>query len=158
MKPTLYRESLAAVLTQDYPADLMEILVIDGGSTDDTRSIVRTMLYHAKRGRLLDNPKKIQAAALNVGIQAARGEIIARVDGHTIIAPDYVSACVKHLMQRRADNVGGLMRPAGTTYVGRGIALATSSPLWYWRIKISLLGARTICRYRLSGGILAQNI
>jgi len=50
------------------------------------------------------------------------------VDGHTILEPDYVSQCVRHLAETGADNVGGPMRPVGTTCIGRAIALATSHP------------------------------
>jgi len=77
--------------------------------------------------RLLDNPAGSAPPALNIGIRAARGELIARVDGHTIIAPDYLRRCVETLRETGADNVGGLMRPEGRGYVGRCIALATGS-------------------------------
>ena len=122
------RHSLGAVLDQDYPPDRMEILVVDGGSQDKTREIVQNMICNPVNGKLLDNPERIQAAGLNIGILAAQGEVIVRVDGHTIIAPDYVRTCVDYLLRGQADNVGGLMRPYGTTYSGRGIALATTSP------------------------------
>jgi glycosyltransferase involved in cell wall biosynthesis len=122
------QQSLAAVLAQDYPADRLEILVIDGGSTDNTRQIAQELLARHPYGRLLDNPKQIQAAGLNVGILAARSDIIVRVDGHTLIEPDYVSTCVRYLQAGIADYVGGRMRPVGTTFVGQAIALATSSP------------------------------
>lgn len=102
--------------------------MVDGGSTDNTRQIVQELLDNYPNGRLLHNPRRIQAAALNIGILAAHGDIIIRVDGHTIIAPDYVSTCVEYLLQGKADNVGGLMRPVGVTYLGQGVALATSSP------------------------------
>lgn len=124
------RRSLAAALAQDYPPGRLEILVVDGGSTDGTQRIVQEIIAQTGKPvvKLLHNPRRIQAAALNIGIEAARGDIIVRVDGHTVIAPDYVRRCVQYLVEGRADNVGGLMRPVGTTYVGQAVALATSSP------------------------------
>lgn len=120
--------SLGAVLRQDYPASRLEVLVVDGRSTDATREIVSRLAGRYANVRLLDNPRQIQAAALNVGIRAARGEIIVRVDGHTFIEPDYVSACARHLLAGDADNVGGMMRARGDTVVGQAVALATTSP------------------------------
>ncbi len=122
------RRSLGAVLQQDYPPERLEILVVDGGSTDGTPALVQELFQNRPLARLLHNPQQIQAAALNLGILAASGEILVRVDGHTMIAPNYVSECVRLLTQDAADNVGGLMRPQGTTYVGQAVALATSSP------------------------------
>ncbi|MCB0167665.1 MAG: glycosyltransferase family 2 protein [Anaerolineae bacterium] len=119
--------SLGAVLAQDYPRDRLEILVVDGGSGDGTGQIVQDLLKTWPRSRLLDNPRRIQSAALNIGIQAAAGEIIIRVDGHTLIEPDYVKTCVRLLTNGEFENVGGLMRPVGQGYVGRGVAMATTS-------------------------------
>ncbi|MCB9076455.1 MAG: glycosyltransferase family 2 protein [Anaerolineaceae bacterium] len=121
------RRSLGAVLAQDYPQDRLEILVVDGGSNDGTGQIVQELLKAWPRSRLLDNPRRIQSAALNIGIQAAAGEIIIRVDGHALIEPDYVKTCVRLLANGEFENVGGLMRPVGNGYVGQGIALATTS-------------------------------
>jgi succinoglycan biosynthesis protein ExoA len=121
-------KSLSVVITQDYPTDRMEILVVDGGSTDGTPQIVQEIARTTPHVKLLHNPKRIQAAAMNLGIQAAQGDIVIRVDGHTIIALDYVRKCVEYLCQGKADSIGGMMRPVGTTYVGQGVALVTSSP------------------------------
>jgi len=121
------QKSLGAVLAQTYPSELLEILVVDGGSTDNTKEIVQRVITSHPKVRLLDNPRRIQAAAMNIGILAARGDIVIRVDGHTIIAPDYVAQCVRCLTEGKAENVGGLMRPKGTTYFGCGIAIATTS-------------------------------
>ena len=55
---------------------------------------------------------------------------MARVDGHTILAPDYLRRCVETLVMTGADNVGGLMRPQGHGYAGTCIALATRSPVF----------------------------
>ncbi len=128
---------LDCVLAQDYPADRMEILVVDGMSNDGTREIVRETFERAngstfKRSnlRLLDNPAQIVPTAMNIGIRAARGDIIIRVDGHCEIPKHYVRTCVETLAETDADNVGGMQAPESDTYVGKAIAVATSTPLF----------------------------
>lgn len=118
---------LGAIIAQDYPAARMEILIADGMSDDGTRDILAALPY-ANRFRVIDNPRRIQSAGLNLAIQEARGDILVRVDGHTIIAPDYVTQCVKALRATGADNVGGAMDPVGTTPMGKAIAIAGKSP------------------------------
>src|SRR5205085_171074 len=78
--------------------------------------------------RVLDNPAGHIPHALNVGIRAARGRIIVRVDGHAAIDSDYVSTCVRTLEETGADNVGGPMRTRGRGFWGQAIALAMRSP------------------------------
>jgi glycosyltransferase involved in cell wall biosynthesis len=122
------RRSLGAVLAQDYPADRMEVFVVDGLSTDQTVLAVQSSAAGDPRVRILSNPGRIQAQAMNAALDAARGDVIIRVDGHTIITPDYVSCCVYHLQATGAENVGGPQRAAGTTPMGRAIAAAYRSP------------------------------
>ena len=122
------RHSLAAVLGQDYPKDHLEILVLDGMSTDETRAIIRHYRADHPHVRLLNNPGHIVPTGLNIGLREAKGDIIIRVDGHTRIAPNYVSACVQALKETGADNVGGLMRGVASTPFGEAVVLATSSP------------------------------
>lgn len=119
--------SLEAVLNQDYPAGRMEVLVADGMSTDRTREIVQRMAQGDPRVRLLDNPGRIVPTGLNLALRQARGEIMVRVDGHCIIAPDYVSHCVRLLQEGRADGVGGPMETVGEDPLSQTIALAMSS-------------------------------
>ncbi len=120
--------SLRAVLNQEYPTEQMEVLVVDGHSTDQTRAIVDRICREDPRVRLLDNPDRDQASALNVGIAEARGQIIVRVDGHCYIPQSYVPTCVRVIKETGAQNVGGQMRTAGSSSLTRAIALATSSP------------------------------
>jgi len=124
--------SLGAVLAQGYPAARMEVLVVDGCSKDATRDIVRSLADNAAaRGlhvALLDNPSGIVPAALNAAIRAARGDVIVRVDGHCVVASDYVERCVAALSESRADNVGGVQAAYGLTTKERAIAAANSSP------------------------------
>lgn len=118
---------LRAILEQDYTGE-MEILIVDGMSTDDTRAILQQFILQHSSFILLDNPGKIVPTGLNLALRHARGEIIIRVDGHCIIAPDYVSKCVDALQRTGADNVGGKMNAVGNNPFGKAIALATSTP------------------------------
>jgi len=120
-------DCLRAVLAQDYPSDLVEVLVVDGESEDDSRAIVEKYAAETGRVRLLRNPHRIVPCALNIGIRAARGEVIARVDGHTVIAPDYLRNGIETLRRTRADNVGGPMVPRGGGAFGDAVAAAMSS-------------------------------
>lgn len=118
---------LGAILNQDYPAERMEIIVADGMSDDATREIIRKM-PGADRVTVIPNPGIVQAVGLNLAIQKATGEFIVRVDGHTVIAPDYVRRCVELLRETGAHNVGGPMDPVGITPMGKATAAAGKSP------------------------------
>lgn len=113
---------LEAVEQQTYP-NIVEVLVVDGGSADGTRERAAA---HA-RVTVLDNPRRFQSAALNVGIDAAAGEVIVRVDGHCLIAPDYVARCVAALDASSAAMVGGAMTPQASGTVQEAIAAAMGS-------------------------------
>lgn len=120
------QRSLGAVLAQDYPPDRIEVLIADGMSDDQTRAMIAAM-PGTDRVRVIDNPGRIQAIGLNLIIPQARGEIILRVDGHTILALDYVRQCVDLLLTTHAANVGGAMDPVGITLIGKAIAAAGKS-------------------------------
>ena len=98
--------ALPAVLVQDYPADNMETVVVDGMSEDGTRAIVTAMAGGEPRVQCMDNPERIVPTALNRGVRAAHGEIIIYVDGHAVIAPDYLRRCVETLAVRPAPAPG----------------------------------------------------
>ena len=118
-------DSLAA---QDYPSELLEILVVDGRSTDRSREIVSTKQENMPRLRLLDNEKLISPAAFNIGIREARGQVLIIISAHCYLAPDYVTSCVEYLSKTDADCVGGPIETIGETDTARAIALAMSSP------------------------------
>jgi glycosyltransferase involved in cell wall biosynthesis len=107
----------------------MEILVVDGMSTDGTRQIIQRMAAQNNRIKLLDNPKFIQAAAMNIGIKAARGEYIVRTDAHSVYDPSYIRKCIEVTERTGAANVGGYWTalPGADTPVARAIVAATSS-------------------------------
>jgi len=122
------RSVLDSILAQEFPKEKIEVIVADGMSGDETRKIVGDYQQAHKNIHLIDNTGKIVPSGLNVAILQAKGDIIIRVDGHTLIAPDYVKNCVETLRRTEADNVGGCMTAVGTTAFGKAVAIATSVP------------------------------
>ncbi len=122
---------LESVLAGDYPADRLEVLVVDGQSDDGTRERLNELAARDARVRVLDNPRRLTPTALNIGLRAARGGVIVRVDAHSQYPPDYVRALVGWLVRSGADNVGGVCRtvPGGPGAQARAIAVALSHPL-----------------------------
>jgi glycosyltransferase involved in cell wall biosynthesis len=133
---------LDSILANDYPKDRLEILVVDGMSEDGTRTTVQSYAGKYAFIRLLDNPKKITPAALNIGIAHAKGDIIMRMDAHNTYQPYYISKLVGWLEKTQADNVGGVCVtvPATQTFMAEAIALALSHPFGvgnaYFRIGV----------------------
>jgi glycosyltransferase involved in cell wall biosynthesis len=118
------RATLESVRAQTYP-HIVEILVADGRSTDSTRPVARSF----PGVRVVDNPVRIQSAGLNHALAECRGEIVVRVDGHCLLATDYVERCVDALRQTGAAMVGGAMSPVGRGARQGGIAAAMRSRL-----------------------------
>lgn len=106
----------------------LEVIVADGMSADNTCSIIRDFQKQHANLILISNPEKIVPTGLNQALSIAKGDIIIRIDGHTVIAPDYVANCVRILEESGADNVGGRMDAIGTTTFGKAVSVATSTP------------------------------
>jgi len=125
-----YIEScIASVQAQDYPRELIEILVADGHSTDRTREILARLADADPRIHVIDNPARLQAAGLGLMVRQATGDIIVRMDVHAEYAHDYVRTCVETLERTGADNVGGAQRAKAKTFFQRALCAALESPL-----------------------------
>ena len=123
-------ECIMSIIEQDYPQDMMEVLFVDGRSTDKTREIIERYMRQYPFIKLLDNPERIVPYALNRGLEAAKGEVIMRLDGHCTYPTNYISELVRYLYQLNADNVGGVWntQPAKDTPICQAIAQASSHP------------------------------
>lgn len=119
------RDCLDSLYAQDYD-NIIEILVIDGGSTDGTRDIVAS---EGGKVRLVENPRMTAAAAMNIGIAECTTDFFVRIDAHTLYSKNYVSQSVASQYETGAEVVGGPMRPVGTNPFGRAVARVTTSPL-----------------------------
>jgi glycosyltransferase involved in cell wall biosynthesis len=124
---------LDAVESQDYPHDLMEVLLVDGGSTDGTASLARIhFAAGGYDGRIIGNSAGNTPSNLNSGLAQARGEIVCRVDARSVIPPDYIRLCVDTLVQRPEVAVTGgaqIALPPDTSLIGAGIARALNNRL-----------------------------
>src|SRR5882762_9531585 len=120
---------IASVQAQDYPRELIDILVADGRSTDRTREILGKLSAEDPRIQVIDNPERLQAAGLGKLVKHAQGDVIVRMDVHCEYAPDYVRKCVETLERTGADNVGGAQRAKAKTSFQRALCAALASPL-----------------------------
>ena len=124
---------LEAVRAQTFPCSEMEVIVSDGMSTDGTRDAVASFQqeFPDLEVHLVDNTLRNIPSGLNRAIEAARGEIIVRFDGHSKPYPDYVANCIKAHDAGRGDNIGGVweIHAGADTWIATSIAKAASHPL-----------------------------
>jgi len=124
---------LDAIYAQTYSRDLLQVVIADGFSEDRTREqIADFKTSHPDLEVLVvDNPQRIIPAGLNAAIRASNGDIIVRMDAHSIPDPNYVALCVDALERNIAQNVGGVwdIQPGKNTWIARSIAAAAGNPL-----------------------------
>ncbi|MFC1491392.1 glycosyltransferase family 2 protein [Nitrospinota bacterium] len=121
---------LKSVVGNDYPMDRIEIFVIDGMSQDGTRDVIRRFVEDYDNMKLVDNYKKNQPAALNLGISMAEGDIIMQMDAHASYDKKYIYKCVRAMDDFGADIVGGIWNilPRSNSFLARCIARSLSHP------------------------------
>lgn len=118
-----------ALLRQDCKA-ITAIVIADGGSTDATRQIARDLCSAHAVVRLVENPKRIQSAAVNlVAASSMPGAILVRADAHADYPNDFVSLCVEALRDHEAETVVVPMRTVGLQPFQRAVAAAQNSLL-----------------------------
>ncbi len=134
-------------LAHQYDKDRYEIIVVDGLSNDRTREVVAQFMQAqpAIVVRVLDNRARNIPAALNIGVAAARGEIIARMDAHAVPSLGYVRRCVEVLRQNITGVVGMPchVRPGADTLIARAVAIAVSHPFGIGDAKYRLQEGKT---------------
>lgn len=115
--------SIGAALAQRLERGL-EVLVVDGGSQDGTREIVRRFAEADARVQLLFNPAQRIPNALNIGLRHAGGEYVARMDAHAYYPPDYIARAVERFEAGGVECVSGPQLPHGEGRWSRRVALA----------------------------------
>jgi succinoglycan biosynthesis protein ExoA len=122
-------DALDQILAQDYPSDRLEIIVADGMSDDGTRDVLSAYAANHARIKVVDNADRVTPAGLNAAITVSSGELVARIDGHCKVAPDFIRQSVELLREHpEAWAVGGPIVHAGRNVFGKAVALAMSHP------------------------------
>ncbi len=122
--------TIQQLLDQDYPAEKIEILVVDGLSEDNTRAIVRNLAEVHPQIILLDNPKRRSSSGRNIGFKAGKGDYFVVIDGHCYL-PDrqLISSIVDNFRKSGADCLGRpqTLDPPGLTAFQKAVALARAA-------------------------------
>jgi succinoglycan biosynthesis protein ExoA len=119
------RSCLESVLRQRWAA--LQVIIVDGASTDRTAQIVTEFSISDPRVELLHNPKATVPVSLNLALAAARGPWLVRIDAHATVPPEYIDIAVSHLRSGRWGGVGGRKDGIGRTPMGSAIATAMGS-------------------------------
>lgn len=133
--PTLNEElhikrCIESVRCQSFPFEHMDVMVVDGRSSDSTRKIVGELCQIYPNIRLLDNPGKIQSIAFNIGVAASTAPYVVRLDAHAEYDERYIELCIKHLEENSSiGDVGGIwkIRPRCRGLIPEGNAILNQS-------------------------------
>ncbi len=127
------RHLLSAVFAQTYPRAQMELIISDGLSTDGTRDVIAEFQKEHPdfNLRVIDNAMKTIPSGLNQAIRESRGEIIVRLDAHSMPIVEYVERCVSAHQSGKGENIGGVweIRPGADTWIAESISFAAAHPL-----------------------------
>jgi succinoglycan biosynthesis protein ExoA len=118
---------LDSFAAQDYPLDLLDVMVIDGGSTDGSRLVVNAYSEKNPWVRIVENDESTASAAFNVGMEQAYGDVVCLFSSHGVADPGYVSGSVAALHRSGAAGVGGSYRHEGLDPVSNAIGAAMVS-------------------------------
>jgi glycosyltransferase involved in cell wall biosynthesis len=127
------RSLLDAILAQNYTHSKMNVIIADGLSHDNTLAVIAD--FQREHPDLsvfvIPNARRTIPSSLNLAIKSAQGEIIVRLDAHSMPIPEYVARCVQTLEEGKGSCVGGLwtIQPGGDGWIARSIAAAAAHPL-----------------------------
>jgi glycosyltransferase involved in cell wall biosynthesis len=103
------KDCVYSLLNSDYPANMLEILVIDGGSKDNSKAVIEDIQKDFKQVKWHENPHRFTPHALNIGIRETSGEYILIASAHSQFTENYIVELLSKMEELNADVVGGVM-------------------------------------------------
>lgn len=104
------RSCVTSFLAMEYPQNLLEIIVVDGMSTDKTREIIRDLQTINDNIKLVSNPNLYTSHGMNLGIRNATNDYIMIASAHSLFFKNYISELIKHMKELQCDAVGGIIK------------------------------------------------
>jgi len=121
--------NLRALAANDLPKERFEVIIVDGMSEDGSAELAEALLCRMGNGRVIENSRRITPVALNVGVEAARGDVIIILGAHSAVFSDFLSRNLEVLERTGADCVGGtLIQVASDTLLANVINVAQNCP------------------------------
>ncbi len=128
----LYLQSLLdSIERQSYPASRVEIVFVDGMSGDGTIKILSAFAERRTNVKIIPNPARFVPQAMNLGIRAATGAYVVRLDAHATYVDTYLETLITAAHSLGCDNVGCVFKTAtrASTPKASGIARALAHPI-----------------------------
>jgi len=139
----ILRDCLDSIFAMDYPKEKMEVILVDGLSTDRTRDIAAE--YDVK---IVTNPDKVLVAGYNKGYESSTGDLLAYCDADCVVDKDWVPNAIKYFQNPAVGAIGGPMKvPRGTDFsaaVGYFFGLASFLGLSFHIQKLSHPAKKTV--------------
>jgi succinoglycan biosynthesis protein ExoA len=117
--------AVASLRGQDYPSELVRVVVAVGPSTDGTEQVAEAL----PGVEVVENPSGATPAGLNLAIAAGSAPVVVRVDAHSVLPAGYIRAVVAGLMRPGVANVGGVQDPVAENGFSAAVAAAMRSPI-----------------------------
>jgi len=143
-----------SILNQSYDTSLIEIIVVDGGSTDKTPEILSDYLKKISGLKIFHNSEKVTPRALNIGIKNATGEVVVILGAHTRIDPEFISLNNKFLTERNIKVSGGTQINEKKTFrqkligIVMGLPFGISSASYRWSKKEQFVDTVVYAAYK----------
>jgi len=118
---------IQSIQDQDYPLDKIEVVVVDGMSTDGSREKVNELARQYGHIKLFDNEKRRTPVALNIGARNASGKVVVILGAHTRIDKSFVNTNVKYMNELGVKCTGGTQKNVGDTYLQRAVGYGMGS-------------------------------
>ncbi len=107
---------------------IKELLLVDGGSTDQTKQVIETLAIKDARVKYIENKDKFVSHGFNKTFPMSTGKYIAFLGAHALYPDHFFDLAVHFLTTENCDAVGGPLKQVGKTKKGNAIAYAMSHP------------------------------
>jgi cellulose synthase/poly-beta-1,6-N-acetylglucosamine synthase-like glycosyltransferase len=119
---------IESIINQNYKLELIEIIIVDGLSTDNTVPLIKEFQKQFHQIKLVDNPKMRTPISLNLGVRESSGEVIVILGAHTSLDKDFIFYNNKYLNELEVKITGGTQINRGLNFIQRAIGLAMENP------------------------------